>query len=182
MIHGRSTSPWSAVLRAYQCSGLFFKQLIPSSELFNTGLSLDYKNYEDGNANWDYGWTTDTAIRTYAYWKWRMGTSFDYNTFSKQDVDYYSPKKLYDAYLIPNVEHTWYKFYDQSVIDRFYVGMGQQWEHGFGAENVGYLRYEIEDKLSDTLSILVGEIYSLEFYTGQHMNVLNTYWTIRKKF
>jgi biofilm PGA synthesis protein PgaA len=152
------------------------------SELFNTGLSLDLKNYEDGNANWNYGWTTDSAVKTYAYWKWRIGTSFDYSTFSKQDVDYYSPKKLYDYYLIPNVEHTWYKLYDQSVVDRFYVGIGQQSEHGFGGQNVGYLRYEIEDKLSDTLSLLVGEIYSLENYTGQHMNVLNTYWTIRKKF
>ena len=71
-------------------------------------------------------------------------------------MDYYSPKEFSDFYLIPNVEHTWYKLYAKSVVDRFYVGLGQKWEDSFGAENVGYLRYEIEDKFSDTLSLLAG--------------------------
>ena len=159
-----------------------WSSLFRQSESFNSGISVDLKNFEDGNANWNYAWTTDSAIRTYAYWKWRIGTNFDATTFSKQNVDYYSPERFYDFYLIPNVEHTWYKLYDASLVDRFYVGLGQKWEHSFDAQNVGYLRYEIEDQLSDTFSVLVGTIYSLENYTGQHMNVLDTYWTIRKKF
>jgi len=153
-----------------------------ASESFDSGLSVDLKDFEDGNNNWNYGWTTDTAIRTYAYWKWRIGTDFTYSAFSKQDVAYYSPKKLYDFYLIPNVEHTWYKLYDKEMLDRFYVGVGQQWERGFGDKNVGYLRYEVEYKFSDTLSGLVGTTYSLENYTGRAMNVLNEYWSIQKKF
>ena len=152
------------------------------SESFNSGLSVDFKDFEDGNKNMNYAWTTDTAIKTYAYWKWRLGTELDYTSFSKQDVDYYSPKQLYDFYLIPNVEHTWYKLYEQELLDRFYVGIGQQWERGFGRKNVGYLRYEVEYKFSDTLSFLAGITYSLQNYTGEAMNVLNEYWTIRKKF
>jgi len=164
-------------IQDYTLSGIF-----RLSESFDTGLSADLKNFEDGNANWNYQWTTDTAIKTYAYWKWRLGTEFDAGTFSKQDVNYYSPRRIYDFYLIPNVEHIWYKRYDKEVLDRFYVGLGQKWEYRQGVNNAGYLRYEIEDKLSDTLSFLVGITYSLENYTGQMMNVIDTYWTITKKF
>ncbi|MEI7999687.1 MAG: tetratricopeptide repeat protein, partial [Candidatus Omnitrophota bacterium] len=152
------------------------------SESFNTALNLNFKNFDDGNANWNYSWTTDTALLTYAYWKCRVGTEFDYTTFSKHDVDYYNPKKLYDLYLIPNVEHIWYKRYEKSVLDRFFVGLGQQWEENLAAENVGFLRYELEYRHSDTLSFLLGATYSLKNYSGQSMNALNTYLSTRKKF
>ncbi|MBF0503822.1 MAG: hypothetical protein HQL14_01850 [Candidatus Omnitrophica bacterium] len=156
--------------------------LLRLNESFDTGLSADLKNFQDGNANWNYQWTTDSAIRTFAYWRWRLGTEFDARTFSKQAVDYYSPKKVYDFYLIPNVEHIWYKLYEKQFSDRFYIGLGQQWEYSISDKNVGYLREEVEYKASDTLSFLVGLTYSLEYYTGQHMNVLDTYWTVRQKF
>lgn len=152
------------------------------SESFNTGGSVDFRNFEDGNANWNYAWATDSAVATYAYWKWRLGTEFDYSTYSKQDVDYYSPAQVYDFYLIPNVEHVWYRRYEKGFLDRFFVGVGQQWGKNFGAEDVGYLRYEIEYRHSDTSSFTLGTVYSLKNYDGQDMNELNIYITVKKMF
>ena len=152
------------------------------SESFNTGGSVDFRNFEDGNANWNYAWTTDSAVATYAYWKGRLGTEFNYSAYSQQDVDYYSPAQVYNLYLIPNVEHVWYQRYEKRFLDRFFVGVGRQWEKNFGAENVGYLRYEIEYRHSDTSSFILGTVYSLKNYDGQDTNALNIYTTVEKRF
>ncbi len=151
-------------------------------ESFNTSWSVDLKDFEDSNQNLNYAWSTDSAVWTYAYWKWRMGTELAYATYSKQDVNYYSPEAVYAFYLIPNVEHTWYRRYEKAVVDRFFVGVGQQWQKNFSAADVGFLRYEIEYRHSDTFSVLFGTIYALRNYDNDDVNSLNVYGTLRKRF
>ncbi len=153
-----------------------------ASESFNTQLGAGFKDFSDGNKNYNGKWTTDTALTTAAYWKTRLLTEFDYSTFSRQDVDYFSPENLYDFYLIPMVEHTWWRRYEKAWVDRLYVGLGRQWQKGYGAENVGYVRYELDHRYSDTFSVLVGVTYSLNNYDGSDVNGLTIYGTLRKHF
>jgi biofilm PGA synthesis protein PgaA len=153
-----------------------------ASESFNTQLGAGFKDFSDGNENYNYLWTTDTALTTAAYWKTRLQTEFGYSTFSRQDVNYFSPEYLYDFYLIPMVEHTWRRRYEKAWVDRLYLGLGQQWQKGFGAENVGYIRYELDHRYSDTFSALVGVTYSLKNYDDADVNGLTIYWTLRKHF
>lgn len=159
-----------------------YKTIYRHSELFNTSLGVNLKDFEDGNDNYSYLWTTDTAVTTGAYWRTRLGTEFSYSTYSKQDVSYFSPENIYAFYLIPNVEHVWYRRYEKALVDRLYLGLGRQWQKNFGADPVGFIRYEIDYRHSDTLSILLGTVYSLRYYDGNDVNNMNVYTTLRKRF
>ncbi len=152
------------------------------SELFNTLLGVSYRDFTDGNEAVAYIWNTSTALTTGAYWKTRLGTEYSVSKYSKSDVDYFSPGFVYSFMLVPMVEHTWYRRYEKALVDRLYVGAGQQWQRFFGAENIGYVRYEQDYKFSDTWNWLIGTTYSLRNYDGGDVNTLNLYTTLRKNF
>jgi len=152
------------------------------SEMFDTVFGVSYKDFSDNNAYFNYFWRTNTALTTEAYWKTRLGTEFSYETFSKQDVSYFSPEKIYSFYLIPMVEHTWFRRYEKAWVDRFFVGLGQQWQKDFGATNAGFIRYEQDHKFSDTKSWLIGTSYDLNYYDSDDVNALRVYTTARFKF
>jgi len=152
------------------------------SESFDTGLNVSYVDFSDGNENLNLLWTTDTALMTRAHWKTRLGTEFSYSDFSSQDVAYFSPEHVYTFYLIPMVEHTWFRRYERAFVDRLYAGYGQNWQRGFGANNLGFVQYEQDHKFSETKSILFGSRYNLNQYDGEDVNTLNFYTTIRVNF
>jgi len=152
------------------------------SELFDTNFGITYKDFSDENTYLNYLWRTNTALITTAYWKMRLGTEFSHETFSKQDVDYFSPEKSYSFYLIPMVEHTWFRRYERSWVDRLYVGIGQRWQENFGSNNAGYIRYEQDHQFSDTKSLLIGTSYDLNYYDSDDVNALQVYSTARIKF
>jgi len=153
-----------------------------ASESFDTTLGISYKDFTDNNEYLNYFWRTDTALTTSAYWKTRLGTEFSYETFSDQDVNYFSPEETYSFYLVPMVEHTWFRRYEKSWVDRMYLGIGQKWQKGFGSSDVGYIRYEQDHQFSDTKSWLIGTIYSMNEYDDESVNALNVYTTLRFKF
>jgi len=153
-----------------------------ASEMFDTVLGVSYKDFTDNNAYFNYFWRTNTMITAEAYWKTRLGTEFSYETFSKQDVVYFSPEEVYSFYLIPMVEHTWFRRYEKAWVDRFYVGLGQKWQKSFGATNAGYVRYEQDHQFSDTKSLLVGTSYDLNYYDSDDVNALKVYTTAQFKF
>jgi len=153
-----------------------------ASELFDTAAGVTTKDFTDDNMYFNYFWRTNTALTTEAYWKTRLGTEFSYETFSKQDVAYFSPEEVYSAYLIPMVEHAWFRRYERAWIDRFYVGLGQKWQKNFGATNAGFVRYEQDHQFSDTKSVLIGASYDLNYYDSNDVNALRIYSTARFKF
>ena len=152
------------------------------SELFDTTIGVTFKDFTDNNEYLQYFWRTDMALTTSAYWKTRLGTEFSYETFSDQNVAYYSPEETYSFYFVPMVEHTWFRRYEKAWVDRMYLGVGQKWQSDFGASGVGYVRYEQDHKFSDTKSWLIGTTYSLNEYDGESVNALNVYTTVRFKF
>ncbi|MBN1870744.1 MAG: poly-beta-1,6 N-acetyl-D-glucosamine export porin PgaA [Candidatus Omnitrophica bacterium] len=152
------------------------------SELFDTTLGVTFKDFTDNNEYLDYFWRTDTALTTSAYWKTRLQTEFSYETFSDQDVDYFSPEETTSFYLVPIVEHTWFRRYEKAWVDRLYLGIGQKWQKDFGTSDAGYIRYEQDHQFSDTKSWLIGTTYSLNEYDGEGVNSLNVYTTLRFKF
>ncbi|MCA9400038.1 MAG: hypothetical protein KC713_00295 [Candidatus Omnitrophica bacterium] len=159
-----------------------FSTTYRASERFNTSLGTAFKDFSDSNENWYYFWRTDTALYTRAYWKMRLYTEYDYSTFDRQDVDYFSPEHLSSFYLIPMLEHTMHRQYEKNYVHRLYIGIGQQWQKNYGGENVGFIRYEHDYRFSDTRNWLIGVRYDLDNYDGADANALNFYSTIIQKF
>ena len=136
----------------------------------------------DDNKQWAYRANLDRAITTRAYWKTRIGLEGFAISHSRTDVPYYSPEYLYSAYLIPMIEHAWYKRYDSSLSHRLYFGLGNKWEKAFSSQGVWYIRYEHDYKFSQDFNLMIGAIYSKEDYYGEDTDVWNFYTTFKKHF
>ena len=80
------------------------------------------------------------------------------------------------------IEHTWFKRYEKSFVDRVYVGLGRQWQKNYTGKPVGYITYEQDVRISDTLILLVGATQSLRNYDGDHVHNFTVYSTIKNKF
>ncbi len=152
------------------------------SDLFFTTMGTNLKDYSDGNENISYFWYTETGLQRHGRWKTNLKTELYVSTNSEQDVPYFSPKYVYSFYLVPEIEHTWFRHNDQALVDRISVGPGQLWQKGFGANNAGFVRYEQDYQLSKTTGFLVGTTYSLHNYDGADSNRWNIYSALKIRF
>lgn len=153
-----------------------------ASEFFTGEIYTTFRNYSDDNEQKTYGFRLDRALTTSAYWKTRIALEGSADFYSRNDVDYFSPEYLYTAYLVPMVEHTWFRRYERAWVDRLYVGLGYQWQKSFGTNNPWYVRYEQDHRLSDTLSILPGIVYAKRYYDGEDEDSLTVYLTVKYRF
>jgi hypothetical protein len=152
------------------------------SEKFITTAGSDYKNFSDGNTSLSHFWYTDTLLFTSRNWKLRAGSEAYITRNSRQDVSYFSPKEMISAFLIPTVEHIWVRGSDYFFMDRLSIGAGQIWQTDFGANNGGFIRYEQDHNIWDSLSLVLGTVYSLHSYDGDDVNKWGGYINIRKRF
>ncbi len=144
-----------------------------ASENFIAQLSAAYNKFSDRNKRMTYGATADTALTTAAYWKTRLEFEGFAQINSETNVDYFSPSDLYSFYVIPMVEHVWFRRYERALIDRFYAGIGMQSQQDYGWNDVWYVRYEMDHQISDLWNILIGTTYAQKNYDGEDLNV----WT-----
>ena len=152
------------------------------SDLFHTTLGINFKDYTDGNENLSYFWYTETGLYRRIRWKMNLKTESYLTTNSEQGVPYYSPKYVYSLYLIPEIEHTWFRHEDQALVDRLSVGPGQLWQKGFDANTVGFVRYEQDYQLSKKMGLLGGAAYSLHNYDGDSSKRWNIYTAVKIRF
>lgn len=152
------------------------------SENFTSEAAASFLNMSDSNEHRSYNLRLDKALTTGAYWKTRLALEGYALTNSLTDVPYFSPRYLYSVYLVPMVEHTWYRRYEKSLVDRLYLGPGKQWQRGFPRQDVWYIRYEQDYNLSDTLAFLIGTTYSRQNYDGIDTDAQNYYLTLKKHF
>jgi hypothetical protein len=169
-VHGVETEEWRFIQRYRQ------------SESFLSEGRLSLYQMSDNNEQWFYNIRLDKALTTRAYWKTRLALEGYGINNSRTNVPYFSPEYVYSVYLVPMVEHVWYRRYKKSLVDRLYVGWGTQWQKGFSAEDIWYIHYEQDYTLSDTLAFLLGTAYSQTNYDGEDTDVWNFYITIKKNF
>jgi len=151
-------------------------------ERADTSFAYTLRDYSDENKNQSYLWRTNSYHIIKPDWRYGFGTEYYFSTNSKQDVDYYSPKHIHSFYVIPMIEHTWFRRYERAVVDRLYLGLGRFWQDGYEGEPVGYLTYEQDVKISETFLWLLGATQSLRNYDGDHVHNFTVYSTIKNKF
>ena len=143
--------------------------------MFSFESAVSYFQLSDDNDHTSAHIRLDRRLTTGPRWKTWVRLEGYGLTNSSQDVPYFSPPSLYQAYLVPNVEHTWYRRYGKAVTDRLYGAAGIQKQDDYDEALVWYLRYDQQYRLSDTFAFNVGVTYSRQNYDGEDTDVLNIY-------
>jgi len=159
-----------------------FRARLRASELWSTEGRAVYRQASDGNDTWSLAWATDTALTTRAHWKTRLASEVGSSRNSLTDVPYYSPRWVTTAYLVPMLEHTWFRRYERSLVDRLFVGLGRAWQQAFRPQAVWYLRYEQDWALTDTCGLVGGLTYGQRNYDGEDVNTLEVSSRLRWRF
>lgn len=159
-----------------------FTAVYRHSEGFLAQVIATYLDMSDTNEHKTYNIRLDKAITTSARWKTRLALEGTRTTNSLDDALYYNPERVYTAYLIPMVEHTWFERYETYFIDRLYLNYGLQKQKDFSSEEVWSIRYEQDHKLSDVLSFSIGVNYSRENYDGSSSDVNNYDFALKYSF
>jgi len=175
--------PPKALLHKYKGQEAKFTAAYRFSEDLLTEASFSNIRLSDGNSNQNYTMRIDKGLTYSAHWKTRLALEGFLTTNRKpEDRGYYAPKYAGSVYAVPMVEHMWYRRYDFSVFDRLYFGIGPHWEKSFKTEEVWYLRYEQEWRLTDTFYFKVGGQYGKSKYGRDNPHGWNFYTEIYWNF
>ncbi len=175
--------PPKALLYKYKGQEAKFTAAYRFSEDLLTEASFSNIRMSDGNNNQNYTMRIDKGLTYSAHWKTRLALEGFLTTNRKfEDRGYYAPKYAGSVYVVPMVEHMWYRRYDFSVFDRLYFGIGPHWEKSFKTEEVWYLRYEQEWRLTDTFYFKVGGQYGKSKYGRDNPHGWNFYTEIYWNF
>ncbi len=159
-----------------------FVGIYRQSESFLTRVTSNLYQLSDGNEIRSYGLRFDKALTTRAYWKTRVALEGYLSTNSETELEYYSPEEFSSVYIIPMVEHVWYRHYESAMVDRLYVGIGTQKEKEFSEKGIWYIQYEQDYRISDTLAFLIGVNFSKKNYSGEYTDITSFYLTLTKNF
>ncbi len=153
-----------------------------ASELFSATLGASDRRLTDDNASRTYYLNTDIGLTTRAWWKTRLLTDAEILTNSRTDVDYYSPAHRFSFQVIPMVEHTWFRRYERALVDRLFVGIGEQHERGYSGAGIGYVEYQQEHRFSDRCTWIIGARYARRYYDGVDVGEHGLYTKLLKRF
>jgi len=136
------------------------------SEDFKAEIKFDQLFLSDHNIMTTLSAKQDKLLSSSANWKFHVALEEALSFNSKTDTVYYSPGYNATVYLVPYVEHLWYRNYEFSITDRLYVAPGVEFEKGQSAEFAGYVKYEQEWTITDTISFLAGVTGNRTNYDG----------------
>jgi tetratricopeptide (TPR) repeat protein len=147
-------------------------------------LESDLREYGFTAAN---QWFSDSNVYTYGAARYnqnlynhpdvkiRGGIEAYYGTYSKQDVDYYSPKYEWSLLLTPSVQWVNFIRYERKWLSAVYLRGGVSGEDGYSTYPVGGITFEQTYVHSKTLDLTGGISYDLKTYDGEYTNVLGLY-------
>ena len=114
--------------------------------------------------------------------KIRGGLEAYYGTYSKQDVDYYSPKYEWSLLLTPSIQWVNFIRYERKSLSAVYLRAGVGGEDGYSTYPVGGITFEQTYVHSKTLDLTAGISYDLRIYDGDYTHVLGLYLVLNWYF
>lgn len=148
------------------------------SESFLAELLITRLRFSDNNKEFLYRLRLDNLLAAMVSWKARLIIEGNVVTNSVSEVPYYNPRKLYSVHLTPVIEHTWFRRYERSLVDRLFLGTGALWQKSYSVAALWDIRYEQEHTFSDTLSFLIGTNFSRRNYDGSNCRA----WSFDARF
>ena len=160
--------------------------------------SLDVRYVESDLREYGIGggaqWFSDDNVYTYGTARYnqnlynhpdvkiRGGIEAYYGTYSKQDVDYYSPKYEWSLLLTPSIQWVNFIRYERKSLSAVYLRAGVGGEDGYSTYPVGGITFEQTYVHSKTLDLTAGVSYDLRIYDGDYTHVLGLYLVLNWYF
>lgn len=148
------------------------------SEDFIAEVKFDQMFLSDHNIMSTVSARQDKLLTSSADWKTHLALEESLTMATKTDVPYYSPQYNAFVYFVPYVEHLWFRRYDFSISDKFYLAPGLQVEKDNGTAFAGYIKYENEVNFTDSISFVTGITGTSKNYDGDRsygFNVMSTF-------
>ncbi len=152
------------------------------SELGEVRLGVGYDDLSDGNEHFNEGLTLVRALRRNAGWRNDATLEFGHDTFSLQDVPYFSPEELWTLELVHKLEHVIRRRYERAWVHRLFTGYGWVEQSGYDPEPIWDVKYEHDIRTSERTGLLVGGSYARRVYDGDPVDIYSIYGTFFHSF
>ncbi len=114
--------------------------------------------------------------------KVRAGLALGLGTYSKQDVDYYSPQYEWSALLTSAIQWVNFIRYEKKWTSAVYLRAGVSGEYDYSVYPVGGITFETTYVHSKTFNVTGGVSYDLRVYDGDYTHVVGAYLTLNWYF
>ena len=114
--------------------------------------------------------------------KVRAGLALGFGTYSKQDVDYYSPEYEWSVLLTSAVQWVNHIRYEKKWTSAVYLRAGFSGEHNYSTYPVAGVTFEQVYVHSKTFNVTGNVSYDLRVYDGDYTHVLGAYLTLNWYF
>jgi biofilm PGA synthesis protein PgaA len=114
--------------------------------------------------------------------KIRGGLALGFGTYSKQDVDYYSPQYEWSALLTSAIQWVNCIRYEKKWMSAVYLRAGVSGEYDYSIYPVAGITFEQSYVHSKTFNVTAGVSYDLKVYDGDYTNVVGAYVTLNWYF
>lgn len=152
------------------------------SELRHVGAALDLNWLDDGNRGSGATLYYDQSLWNGADVKLRGGFRFGYWTNSRQDVDYFSPKKGFTFQLTQTLHVLHLSRHDKRFRSSLYAREGFYSQHRYATEAIYGLTYEQTIDFSKKTALVWNTAWDRKIYDGDSTHVWSGYFGFRQSF
>jgi len=145
-------------------------------------LSMSRMRFSDDNKrlSWQLGYEQGLYVRN--NWKMRMFLDLYRSSNSSEDSPYFNPKSDFSLNLTHMTEHTIYRIYRRSFLQRLFLSIGDYSQREFSNYMTGSVRYEHDIEFSDLHALLYGASVARQVYDGEAVTSYGFYLTWRFLF
>lgn len=156
--------------------------LYRQSELRHIGVALDLNWLDDGNRGSGATIYYDQSLFNGADVKLRGGFRFGYWTNSRQDVDYFSPRKGFTFQLTQTLHVLHLSRHDKRFRSSLYAREGFYSQHRYATEALYGLTYEQTIDFSKKTALVWNIAWDRKVYDGDSTHVWSGYFGFRQSF
>ena len=145
-------------------------------------LSMSRMKFSDDNKrlSWQLGYEQGLYVRN--NWKMRMLLDLYRSSNTRDDSPYFNPKSDFSVSLTHMTEHTIYRIYRRSFLERLFLSLGEYSQRDFSNYLTGSVRYEHDIEFSDIHALLYGASVARQVYDGEAVTSYGFYLTWRYLF
>ncbi len=174
--------PIRARVRGITADSAYADVLYLESDLREYGVAVGTQWFSDNNVYVSGAARYDQNVYNTPDLKVRGGFALGIGTYSKQDVDYYSPQYEWSALITSAIQWVNWIRYEKKWMSAVYLRAGVSGEHNFSTYPVAGITFEQSYVHSKTFNVTGNVSYDLRVYDGDYTNVLGAYLTLNWYF
>jgi len=174
--------PIRARVQGITADSAYLDVLYLESDLREYGAAVSTQWFSDNNVYMAGTARYDQNVYLTPDLKVRGGFALGVGTYSKQDVDYYSPQYEWSALLTSAIQWVNCIRYEKKWMSAVYLRAGVSGEYGFSTYPVAGITFEQSYVHSKTFNVTGNVSYDLRVYDGDYTNVVGAYLTLNWYF